>query len=572
MGKDMLIDPRTPRQQIISKISKLTGNALINAIADLPDPGTFVRQLPADDFYRIIKRVGEEDCLPVLQWASTSQWQHVLDLEIWENDQIDFEETLQWFERFVNADPKRFSFWALEEEPQLLALTLTKTAEIIFKEDQDDSNIPPGYQTLDGCFYFKSIDAQNSQTISDVLSALAQHANGDYPNFLFHLPAVIPAETEEELYRLRNNRLAEYGFPAHDEAVEVYAPLDISAIHSGRPRALPGLLAEHEGRHLIPTTPWNTIGDFPLLARAFSGIADNIQADRVRLEFAVLCNTLIAADNFVGVENDDDLVRISRKAAGYLDIALEKMSERAVNLSDILMNNPLQMIFRVGYGLAMQLQWRAKRWIKESWFFQERKPLSFWGPKYSAVLEALLSTRPNYVARDSNGSFRHFESHGELKETAQALGQVEAIDKMIARLTRFEGTPAPFDPTDYNTFYPVLFNRWAHHLLNHQPSFAPLSTAQARRFFRLLREGEAAPPFSMPKYRHAFIDEFMKSAVDWDEQSRTNLHDALDYIWSEFRSEYENVLPADLDARFSAFLKIVPHLSNEQPVKKRSAG
>jgi hypothetical protein len=556
----MLIDPQAPRQQIISEISNLTGNAVINAITELPDPETFVHQLPADDFYRIIKRLREEDCLPVLQRASTSQWQHLLDLEIWTKDQINFEQTLQWFQRFVKANPKRFCFWALEEEPQLLALTLTKTAKIIFKEDQDDSTIPPGYQTLDGCFYFKSIDAQDSQTISDVLSALAQHANGDYPNFLFHLPALIPAETEEELYRLRNNRLAEYGFPSYEEAIEVYDPLDISAILSGRPRALPGLLAEQKGRHLIPVTPWNTISDFPLLAQAFAGIADDVQADGVRLEFAVLCNTLIAADNFVGVENDDDLVRISRKAAGYLNIALEKISDGAVNLSDILMNNPLQMIFRVGYGMAMQLQWQAKRWMKESWFFQERKPLSFWGLEYSAILEALLSTRPAYVARNQTGLYRHFENGGELKETAKALGQVEAIDKMIAQLTRLEGTPAPFDPADHNTFYPVLFNRWAHHLLNHQPSYAPLSAAQARRFFRMLRKGETDPPFSMPQYRHAFIEEFMKSAVVWDERSRENLQDALDHIWSEFRREYENILPTDLDARFSSFLKIDPRL------------
>ncbi len=568
----MLSDSRTPHQQIVSKIARLSGNAITNAIADLPDPEAFVRQLPADDFFRIIKRIGDEDCLPVLQLATVEQWQHILDLEIWKNDRIAFEQTLQWLERFVKADPQRFSFWAIEEEPQLIVLTLTKSAEILFKEDRDDSSIPPGYQTLDGSFYFKGTDAQSSQTISDILTALAQNANGDYQNFLFNLPAIIPAETEEELYRLRNNRLAEYGFPSYNEAIEVYAPLDMSAIRAGRFRHEPGLLAEPEGRHLIPTTPWNAISDFSLLAQAFAGIADDAQADRVRLEFAVLCNTLIAADAFRNIEDEEHIVQISRKAAGYLNIALEKVGvNHAADLSDVLTNTPLQIIFRIGYGLAMQLQWRAKRWIKESWFFSERKPLSFWGPTYSAMLEALLSPRPCYVAREQNGLYRHFENSGELKETAQALGEVEALDRMIGRLTRIDERSAPFHPADYSTFYPVLFNRWAHHLLNQRPSFAPLSRAEARKFFRLLREGETAPPFSMPKYRQVFVEEFMKSAVDWEEPSRKNLQDALEHVWSDFCDEYENVLPADLDARFSSFLKIVPPLPRKQSAEKRTA-
>jgi len=79
----------------------------------------------------------------------------------------------------------------------------------------------------------------------------------------------------------------------------------MSAIRAGRFRHEPGLLAEPEGRHLIPTTPWNAISDFSLLAQAFAGIADDAQADRVRLEFAVLCNTLIAADAFRNIEDEN---------------------------------------------------------------------------------------------------------------------------------------------------------------------------------------------------------------------------------------------------------------------------
>jgi len=45
-----------------------------------------------------------------------------------------------------------------------------------------------------------------------------------------NLPCYISNETEEELYRLRTNRLAEYGFASFEEALAVYAPLDPSVL------------------------------------------------------------------------------------------------------------------------------------------------------------------------------------------------------------------------------------------------------------------------------------------------------------------------------------------------------
>lgn len=565
----MLIDFKTPHQHIISKIFQLTGQAIINAIADLPNPDAFIGQLPADDFYRMIKRIGYDDCLPILQLASVEQWQHLLDLDIWKKDRMDVEQTLQWLAGMAKADSQRFSSWALEDQSQLIALTLTQTADIFFREDQDDSDIPPGYQTLDGSFYFKSREVHNAQTIHDVMAALAQNAPLDYPNLLLSLPAVIPAETEEELYRLRNNRIAEYGFPSYDEAVAIYAPLEVTALPRDKMSHLPGRLATPESDSLIPSTPWMAVSDFPFLAEGFAGITDPLQADRIRLEFAVLCNTLIVADTWVGIDDEEDLVRISRKAAGYMNIAVEKIcAEQGCTPSAVLTAHALQTLFRAGFGEAMRLQWRAKRWLEKSWFFSQRKPLSFWGIKYMMILEAILQPRPCYVAQEQNPPYRHFENNNELNTTADILGQITALDKMLSRMAGAEGN-GNLALADCETFYPILFNRWAQDLLNHRISFAPLSSEEARAFFRLLREGETVFPYTMEKYRNAFMEAFMKSAVDFNAEEKKHLTDALHEIWSDFSHEYERVALADLDARFSVFLKISRKETEKRTRNKR---
>jgi len=155
---------------------------------------------------------------------------------------------------------------------------------------------------------------------------------------LYHLPSVNQAEAEEELYLWRNKRIAEYGFLPYEEAIAIYSPLERADLPSHKTIELPGILSSAEKHYLVPVASWNEISDFPLLAEGFSGISDNLQADRIRLEFAVLCNTLIAADSFAITEDDDQIVLISRKAAGYLNIAMETIcSDKSISPTDVLL-------------------------------------------------------------------------------------------------------------------------------------------------------------------------------------------------------------------------------------------
>ncbi len=68
------------RASIIQRFAEKSGSQLLNAILDMENPKAFVRSLSEVDFYWLVKRIGEDDALPLLELASTKQWIHILDM------------------------------------------------------------------------------------------------------------------------------------------------------------------------------------------------------------------------------------------------------------------------------------------------------------------------------------------------------------------------------------------------------------------------------------------------------------------------------------------------------------
>ncbi|NMD04593.1 MAG: hypothetical protein GYA72_01990 [Deltaproteobacteria bacterium] len=512
-----------------------------------------VQSLPPDDFFWLIKRIGADDSLAVLQKASTEQWQYLLDLEIWAKDVLDAQKTMAWIDRLRRADAARLAAWAFEEQSALVSLALLRKTEIIFKEEEDEGDVPPGYFTLDGSFYIKTWDSSEVQLVEDFLRVLAGTDYSSCRALLLQLASVSPAETEEELYRMRSGRLAEQGFAPFEEALEVYAPLDVNALQTEAKPLLPGALVEAEKKNLVPSASLSGIKNFELLNDAMGMITDPLEADRVRLEFAALCNKLIAADAFSCIDDYENLLRVGRQAAGYLHIVTEMLcGGKPREAAQLLRDHSLATIFRVGFGFALKLQWRARRWLGQNWSAQIGKGPDFWGTPWSDALAGLLFPRPLYFERSRpDREYRHFESVEELRETEALLDQAEALDRMLARLEASASAT-----NNCEKFYPLLFNRWARHLLDLEPSFAPLSRAQAIEFFSILRRGETSVPYTMERYRGVFLNEFLQGAAGLDAKTTLSLRAALNEIWQVFCREYENIRSADLDARWSPYLLI----------------
>jgi len=80
------------RQQLMGLEPK---DAMERILQD-PQPLPLVHSFPEQDLYFLIHDIGPQDTLPLLSLASDRQWEHIVDLEAWQKDQIDVKPVARW--------------------------------------------------------------------------------------------------------------------------------------------------------------------------------------------------------------------------------------------------------------------------------------------------------------------------------------------------------------------------------------------------------------------------------------------------------------------------------------------
>jgi len=299
------------------------------------------------------------------------------------------------------------------------------------------------------------------------------------------------------------------------------------------------------------------VGEDLLFAEALSRIGDPFLQDRIRLEFAGLCNQIVAADASAEEIDSERLSVSCRRAASYLNVALDRLCGKdAEAAARLLHDNSLLTIFRVGYGLAMKLRWEVQSWREKSLFFQNGKTNNFWGTPWGETLDGLCAIRPIYFAgKDATNPYRDFTTVEDLEETYCRMDQIKAIDRLLMDLSIRRGESVRL-PAWAETFHPMLFNRWARAILGIEMSPAPLTRKQAEHFFRLVRRNDKGPPYRMAGFKGIFIDDLTKESFDVGAETVKALREALSLIWDAFCQEYECIAAGDLWGRYSQYLRI----------------
>jgi hypothetical protein len=357
------------------------------------------------------------------------------------------------------------------------------------------------------------------------------------------------------LYRLRNVRLWEHGFLPREEALSVYAPLD-----PVRPEA-EGTRGPDENEPVKapdpsfapPLAPFSALSADHLLRAATTHISDPLQIDRLKIEFAGLCNQILSADG-LQVEDTNVLLETCKKAAGYLNLALEQACGKDLVLAGrILEKTPLVNLFRMGFGLAMKVKWEMERGLKGSWFHSKGLDYSFWGEQWGELWIGLSQKRPKFPAA-RGGEFKEFEGMSEILESRRILRYALAMDGLLRKLEDLYPTDKDVLQSEDLTFHSLLFTLWARHLLRLECRFSPLSQSEAKSFFSLLRSGEKEPPYRMPGWGKRFSGYFLNVLPELDPERASVLEEALGEAWSLFREEYERVPVQAVQRRSSRFL------------------
>jgi hypothetical protein len=367
---------------------------------------------------------------------------------------------------------------------------------------------------------------------------------------------LIPAEIEDEMYRLRGGRLAEHGFLPFEEALSLYAPLDPERIVSEKAPESADMISDEEIRATIPVWPLYFARARDMLTETATRITDPLFLDSLRLEFAGLCNQILSADG-LPVDDVEVLIKASRKAAGYVNLALERLcGNRISSAEQFLRDHSLVSLFRVGFGLALKLKWEAEYWLKGSWFYRQGLGIGFWGDQWGATLAGVLEDKPQlWVGLQEGAKSKDFESCGELDQCRMILHRLMVLDRLLGRVAELYPIDEGIESTEL-TFRPLLFDLWARRFLKLEPCFSGISLDQAKGLFRRLRAGGNKPPYQMSGFEEVFVKDLISYVSHFEGEAAAVLEETLSLIWREFREEYERVSLSDLRGRYSKFISI----------------
>lgn len=540
----------------------LSGSELINRILAMDSPEAYVQGLSCEDLYWLVKKVGADDAGPLLQLASEDQWQYILDLEVWQKDGLDLEAEDRWLERLRQADLGRLTRWMVSEEGEAMAyLYFFRRLEVLVKPSDDDLDLPDGFFTLDGVFYLRAPHEEARETVTAVLHSLAANDFQRFQALLATLGGVIPAECEEEMYRLRNVRLAEHGFLPYDEALAIYAPLDPRFLAKGDEKQPAALTLPDwvRGEEALPLAPLHHGGVKGPLAEVVSRADDPVFLERMQLEFAGLCNQIVVADRMARFELED-LLRVSRKGAGYINIALDRAAAGDLDRARSLVErNSLAALFRTGFGEVLSLRWEAERWVKESWFAAQELPPGFWGEAWGGALSGALESKPRFYAGvGEKDPVRDFQSLEEVESTRRTLAVLRVLDGLLARISARHAVERSLLGNEPGTFRSILFNPFAYACLGLEPSLNPLSLDQARAWLEQLGGGRRGGSTPMAAFQAHFVDAMAGYAAGFSDGDLQILQAALRGLWREFEEEYGQLSPEALSPRYARFIWIDP--------------
>jgi hypothetical protein len=568
------IDPKTltriknlkeARHQVLS----LPADKVISYVVERPEPAALVHSFKEEDFYLLVKEIGPEDALPLLALASDKQWEYILDLEAWEKDRLRMPTLTRWLDLLLKADPERMLKWSLAKQKDLFEYYLNKNIEVRIREDdQSSSDFEDDFFTDDDVFYVRPLDppadVQEEPTakeqrhifLSEFIRRLSRFDHVMYQNFILESANIIPAETEEEVYRLRNVRLAEKGFLPFEEAVGVYQPLKVSELETAPAKHLtdPKSVAAHAPGPLYPVRLLPGDNRF---TDALQLLDTETVLLQIQAEFAGLCNQVIAADARK-ITSKEDLAGVVRKVCGLINLGLEhlareKKTATAVAESQLLKRLPIVSFFRLGYSLALALKWRADKWHDQSWFAGQGLPLSFWDEEWLGVLGGLLIKRPLFFDNYRTGQlYRDFASYEDIQTTEKALNQMIAVDQLLSLMGVETGT---LESRHLITYKNLLLTLWARNYLGLAPAVEPLPLKALKAFFKVLfvptkSKGSMTAYTISPSMRSLFLGWLTDRSALRDYEITEQLGAALEALFVELVDEYGRVAPGRLDPRY----------------------
>jgi hypothetical protein len=516
-------------------------------------PEQLVQQLSELEVFLTVKEVGENDSLDLVSLTTAEQFQYILDLDLWKRDQLEPEKVLHWMEILIESGDKKVTQFIHSTDPELIVLLLKKFLRVMTSEGEPvevRERLP--LFTLDQHYFIAFKGKAVREVFQPFLEIFYQVDEKGYRRLMDSLIVELESELEEIGYRLRNGRLADYGFPDFQEALEIYSFVNPDSL-TGEKRN-PQIRDLGETEKGSPTFYLAFRNESPLLSSVLSRM-DPLEQDRLSQEITSLCNKAIVAEG-LDLSNIAGMERVIRKVYHYLNLGLQYLSrEEEEKAFEFVRSLPMQRLFQCGAGTTILLRRKAEFILKGLWFSGRQENLVLLDPPHFEKFEGILRKRPAFY-RD--GVYEDFKNLQDLKEAENFLEFVETVVNFFRK--ELNVSPRELVEMDFRDHHPeawremtlstIFLTSLANQILKGSFRFEAIESDRLTDFlFQVFERGAQEEGVIKMEIKNGLRDWFYSN--EQEEGKRQHLIAFEDFCLDLFEEQYGKIPPEErLDPRF----------------------
>ena len=390
-----------------------------------------VPRLAPEALFFTLSGMSQENVPAVLSHATPEQVEFLMDLDLWNKDRIRADRAVPWLRLLQRCGDPALERWLPNLELADLTLLLGQLVRVqVVSEDDDPLQDTPGRApfTLDGMYYVSAAEAEEP-LLHHLLIMLHGASSELYYKLMEALIRDVDSELEEFCFETRQRRLANRGFPEWEEAMEVYARLDVVALEDLPVRMeFTGALDADEIPPHYPVLVASASGG--RLAQALEALPADIDPAPLQSELAYLTHKVAVADG-LDLGQVESLETAARKVAAYVSIGLEALCDTdPACRAEALCRHWLQHLFRVGWTRIRRVRTRARRVIEKGWPQGHKERLLFLDEPLPRILEGLMMKHPRWYDAGEAG-YRRFSTLDEVRAADWAVGKLEFLGQFL---------------------------------------------------------------------------------------------------------------------------------------------
>jgi hypothetical protein len=431
-----------PLARLRAQLAGPRGYRRIDALLSADDAEAAIAALSPNEVFELVHEVGFEDAADLIALATPAQIQGCLDLDGWNKDELEIAPLRPWLSGVLDAGfEKATQVWAnLDVELRALILKREVTIYDVTLEEapREDSELPI-LTTSDRFFLLEMTGDDESQRL--VMRLVEDLYRGDADlarHTIMAARSEMESELEEMAYRWRSGRLADLGYVDFYEALDLFRPLEASAVVIGE--GTQERIIDDMPSH-IPIVVASEIVNRNFLARTLAQLDDPGEAERVEGALMVLVNKILAAGR-AKPGQQEVLRRGALFATATLSLGLETVARGDLGRAQqALRTIGMTRLFRVGYTVTQRLARLAVALAARS---------ATAGSPAKELIAALCSPRPLFACAADNPpapGLRPFEAQADLRRAGEILAaltvRIALVESLGVDLLAMAQAPEP---------------------------------------------------------------------------------------------------------------------------------